>query len=114
MFLDSVREGLLQAAMQPGGTSYDVMGRFPKPVYGKTGTAQYVPTSGRDAGVETDYGWYACFVPASATSKPIVVVVTVEGGGFGDISAAPVARQILSQWFFGRPGRYVVGSSNDQ
>ena len=113
MFLEAVREGLLQAATQPGGTSYDVMGRFPQPVYGKTGTAQYIPTSGPHAGVETDYGWYACFAPASATSKPIVVVVTVEGGGFGDISAAPVARQILSQWFSGQPGPYVVGSSDD-
>ncbi len=90
------------------------MGHFPEPVYGKTGTAQYIPTSGPDAGHETDYGWYACFVPASATTKPIVVVVTVDGGGFGDISAAPVARQILSQWFFGQPGPYLVGRTDDQ
>jgi len=75
-------------------------------VYGKTGTAQYL-----SGGVETDTAWYACFVPATATSKPIVVVVTVEKGGFGDVAAAPVARQILSQWFYGKPGPYISGSS---
>ena len=71
-------------------------GNFPEQVYGKTGTAQY--------NGQQDYAWYACFVPPSATTKPIVVVVTVEQGGFGDVGAAPVARQILSQWFFGNPG----------
>jgi penicillin-binding protein 2 len=45
------------------------------------------------------------------TNKPILVVVHVEKGGFGDIAAAPVARQILSQWFFNTPGKYVAGSS---
>ena len=34
-------------------------------------------------------------MPATATNKPIVVVVTVEQGGFGDVGAAPVAREIL-------------------
>jgi Penicillin binding protein transpeptidase domain len=53
---------------------------------------------------QQDYAWYAAFVPSPATNKPIVVVVTVEQGGFGDHAAAPVARQILSQWFLGRPG----------
>ncbi len=76
---------------------------FPEQVYGKTGTAQY---KGRN-----DYSWYACFVPGSATTKPIVVVVHVEQGGFGAVAAARVARQILSQWFFGKPGPYVAGSS---
>ncbi|MGH2909275.1 MAG: penicillin-binding transpeptidase domain-containing protein [Solirubrobacteraceae bacterium] len=109
--LQTIRTGLHEAAQVQGGTSYDVMGSFPKPVHGKTGTAQYIPTSGRDKGVETDYAWYSCYVPASATSKPIEIVVWVEGGGFGDVAAAPVARQMLSQWFFGKPGHYTSGSS---
>jgi penicillin-binding protein 2 len=102
-YLDTIRQGLRAAASLPGGTSYDVFGRFPEQVYGKTGTAQY--------NGQNDYSWYACFVPATATSKPIVVVVTVQKGGFGAVAAAPVARQILSQWFFGKPGAYVAGSS---
>ncbi len=102
-YLDTIRAGLHGAAQSPGGTSFDVMGNFPKPVYGKTGAAQY--------NGQQDYSWYACFVPPSATSTPIVVVVTVEQGGFGAVAAAPVARQILSQWFFRNPGKFIVGSS---
>ncbi|MFZ0091730.1 MAG: penicillin-binding protein 2 [Solirubrobacteraceae bacterium] len=107
LYLQSIQQGLRDAASQPGGTSADVFHNFPEQVYGKTGTAQYIsPTTG-----EQDYAWYACFVPATATSKPIVVVVWVEKGGFGAVGAAPVARQILSQWFFGKPGPYQAGSS---
>jgi penicillin-binding protein 2 len=106
LYRQTILEGLREAASAPGGTSDDVFGNFPEQVYGKTGTAQYISN-----GAEQDYGWYACFVPATATSKPIVVVVWVEQGGFGDIAAAPVARQILSQWFFNKPGPYTAGSS---
>jgi penicillin-binding protein 2 len=106
LYLETIRQGLRDAASEPGGTSDDVMGNFPEAVYGKTGTAQYVSN-----GVEQDYAWYACFVPATATNKPIVVVVHVERGGFGDVAAAPVARQILSQWFFGTPGVFKLGGS---
>ncbi|MGA9857444.1 MAG: penicillin-binding protein 2 [Solirubrobacteraceae bacterium] len=106
LYLEQIRTGLREAASSPGGTSADVFSNFPQQVYGKTGTAQYISN-----GVEHDYAWYACFVPASATSKPITVVVTVEKGGFGAVAAAPVARQILSQWFYGKPGKYQAGSS---
>jgi len=103
LYLQTIRQGLRDAASEPGGTSDDVMGNFPEQVYGKTGTAQY------DG--QPDYAWYACFVPPGATSKPIVVVVHVERGGFGDVAAAPVAREILSQWFFGKSGSYTAGTS---
>jgi penicillin-binding protein 2 len=106
--LTTILNGLRDAASQPGGTSSDVMAAFPEQVYGKTGAAQYIT-----GGVESEYGWYAAFVPATATSKPVVVVVTVEKGGFGDVAAAPVARQLLSQWFFGKPGPFKDGTSTD-
>jgi penicillin-binding protein 2 len=102
-YLDAIRAGLRAAASQPGGTSADVFSTFPQQVYGKTGTAQY--------NGQQDYSWYACFVPSWATKTPIVVVVWVEQGGFGAVAAAPVARQILSQWFYGNPGKFVAGSS---
>ena len=101
--LDLIRAGLHEAAQTAGGTSDDVFGNFPEQVYGKTGTAQY--------NGQQDYSWYVCFVPPSATSKPILVVVWVEQGGFGAVAAAPAAREILSDWFFGKPGQYVAGSS---
>jgi penicillin-binding protein 2 len=101
--LNAIREGLHAAAQSPGGTSYDVMGNFPQQVYGKTGTAQQ--------NGQNDTAWYVCFVPNSATNKPILVAVKVEQGGFGAIGAAPVAREILSQWFSGNKGQYIAGSS---
>ena len=103
LYLNSVRAGLRAAASQPGGTSAAVFAHFPERVYGATGTAQY--------NGQQDYAWYSGFVPASATSKPIVVVVTVDQGGFGAHAAAPVARQILSQWFFAHPGPWIAGTS---
>ena len=102
-YVDAIRQGLRDAASQPGGTSADVFGNFPQQVYGKTGTAQ------RNG--QADQSWYACFVPSWATRTPIVVVVTVEQGGFGAQAAAPAARQILSQWFFGKRGAFVAGAS---
>jgi penicillin-binding protein 2 len=101
--LDAIRLGLREAASAPGGTSADVFSGFPEMVYGKTGTAQHQN--------EADQSWYVCFVPDWATNKPILVAVTVEQGGFGAQAAAPTARQILSQWFFGNRGKYVPGSS---
>ena len=102
--LDAIRTGLHLAASSPGGTSADVFsgwdqGRYP--VYGKTGTAQH--------NGQQDQSWYVCFVPDPV--RPILVVVTVEQGGFGAAAAAPAARQILSQWFYGKRGNFVVGQS---
>ncbi|HET9124510.1 MAG TPA: penicillin-binding transpeptidase domain-containing protein [Solirubrobacteraceae bacterium] len=114
-YLQTIQQGLHEAAQGGGaisnfGTSQDVMGNFPMPVYGKTGTAQYFNA----AHVQSDYAWYSCYVPASATHKPIVIAVWVEGGGYGDIASAPVARQMLSQWFYGKPGPWAVGLASHQ
>jgi penicillin-binding protein 2 len=106
-YLDAIRQGLHEAAQTPGGTSYAVMDNFPLPVYGKTGTAEL-----GDSASSPEHAWYVCYVPASATRKPIVIVVNVEKGGFGAVAAAPVAREILSQWFLGKSGPYIAGSSS--
>jgi penicillin-binding protein 2 len=103
-YLDAVRTGLHDAAAVSGGTSADVFANWPQnryPVYGKTGAAQRLG--------EQDQSWYVCYVPDPV--KPILVVVTVEQGGFGAQAAAPAARQILSQWFLGKRGQFIAGSS---
>ena len=82
--------GLERAAMEPGGTSYSVMGGFPFAVAGKTGTAE------RGSGQE-DQSWYSVIAPYN--NPQIVVTVTVEHGGFGVESAAPIARSILERYF---------------
>jgi penicillin-binding protein 2 len=84
----AIQDALHAAAQEPGGTSADVFSTFPKPVYGKTGTAQ-TPRG--------DQSWYVAYVPDAA--RPIVVAATIESGGFGAEAAAPAVRLILSQWF---------------
>lgn len=105
--LATIRAGLHDAASQPGGTSADVFAGWPQdkfPIFGKTGTAQ---TS------KGDQSWYAAYVrPANPTKKhgPLLVVGTVERGGFGAEAAAPMVRQILSQYYEGKAGDFKAGS----
>lgn len=99
--LETIRAGLLDSTTQPDGTSSDVFADFGKPVYGKTGTAERVN--------EPDQSWYAAYVPDR--ERPIVVAAVIEDGGYGAQAAAPAVRQILSQWFYGRTGSVVSGTS---
>ena len=84
-----ILDGLHRAADEPGGTSYPVMGSFPIPVAGKTGTAE------RQG--QQDQSWYSVIAPYN--DPQIVVTVTVERGGFGVETAAPMARAILERYF---------------
>jgi len=87
-----VAAGLHRAASAPGGTSADVFAGWPQdryPIYGKTGTAERKP--------KLDQSWYVAYVPDP--KRPIVVAVTVEEGGFGAETAAPIARLLLSQYY---------------
>jgi penicillin-binding protein 2 len=82
-----IMAGLNDAAMKPGGTSYPVFGGFPIQVAGKTGTAERPPHG--------DQSWYVALAPYP--DPQYVVAVTVEEGGFGVDTAAPVTRQILTE-----------------
>ena len=101
-----VMEGIHDAASEPEGTSADVWAGWNQaqhPVYGKTGTAERPPL--------TEQAWYMCYV--ADPTRPIVIAVTVEQGGFGDQAAAPVARLMASEWFH-QPLKLVAGSSADK
>jgi penicillin-binding protein 2 len=101
--LSLVMQGIHEAASQPGGTSADVWEGWNQeehPVYGKTGTAERTG--------EVEQAWYMCYV--ADAKRPIVIAVTVQQGGFGAETAAPVARLIASQWF-GKPKKFVAGTS---
>jgi penicillin-binding protein 2 len=98
-----VASGLHKAASEAGGTSADVFAGWPQdkyPIYGKTGTAE--------RGVKQDQSWYVAYVPDA--KRPIVVAVTVEEGGFGAATAAPIARLLLSQ-YYGVAKKIVKGTS---
>lgn len=94
----AIMDGLKAAASGPRGTSTQVFedwdhDRFP--IYGKTGTAERVG--------KADQSWYVAYAHVNAPDgrrlKPIVVAVTIEGGGFGAEAAAPAARLMLAKWF---------------
>jgi penicillin-binding protein 2 len=98
---EAIMTGLHDAAQAPDGTSYGVFGGFPVPVAGKTGTAERPPNG--------DQAWYVVLAPYP--DPKIVTAVTVEQGGFGADTAAPIALQVLSA-YFEREARAVSGGGN--
>jgi penicillin-binding protein 2 len=106
-YRQAIMDGLHAAASSPGGTSFDVWNGWDQnrfPIFGKTGTAQRPP--------HPDQSWYVAYsYDGSPNHRPIVVAVTLEGGGFGAEAAAPAARLIISKWF-GVKGKYIAGSSH--
>jgi penicillin-binding protein 2 len=89
---EAVANGLHLAASAGGGTSADVFAGWPQdqlPVYGKTGTAERQP--------KADQSWYVAYVPDP--KRPIVLAVTVEEGGFGAATAAPIACRMLAKYY---------------
>jgi penicillin-binding protein 2 len=97
----AILNGLHGAAMSPGGTSYPVFGNFPIQIMGKTGTAQRAP--------HPDQAWYVAAAPFG--NPRIVVAATVERGGFGVDTAAPIVEQILADYFNVKPGAPAVNPS---
>jgi penicillin-binding protein 2 len=98
----SILDGLHQSTLDDG-TSADVFSGWNQakfPVYGKTGTAERPP--------RPDQSWYAAYVPSA--TKPIVIVATVEDGGFGAEAAAPAVCKMLATWF-SQPDRCSSGAS---
>lgn len=61
----------------------------PVKVAAKTGTSENP--------IGEDDAWFACFAPAE--DPQIAIVVLVENGGYGSVSAMPVAREILKRKF---------------
>jgi penicillin-binding protein 2 len=103
-YRDAIMAGLHGAATAHGGTSADVFANwdphYRNLLYGKTGTAERQPNP--------DQSWYACYV--ADPTRPIVVVTTIERGGFGAETAAPAARLILSEWFHVHDNQFRSGS----
>jgi penicillin-binding protein 2 len=103
---EAIMSGLHGAATAAGGTSSDVFADFKyrDVLYGKTGTAERQPNP--------DQSWYAAYV--DHPTKPIVVVTTIERGGFGAETAAPAARLILNEWFDLKDSEFREGASRTQ
>ena len=81
----AILEGLHAAAQGGEGTATGVFGGFPIDIAGKTGTAERPG--------HADQSWFAALSPYP--DPRIVTIATVEEGGFGAESAAPVVLDIL-------------------
>ncbi|HEX6602334.1 MAG TPA: penicillin-binding transpeptidase domain-containing protein, partial [Solirubrobacterales bacterium] len=84
-FRRAILDGLHAAAQGPNGTAAGIFGGFPIEIAGKTGTAERPG--------HADQSWFASLSPYP--DPRIVTIATVEEGGFGAESAAPVVLQIL-------------------
>jgi penicillin-binding protein 2 len=112
--LEFLRRALAGVVQDPGGTGKAA--RLPGIlVGGKTGTAQVVRMAEdepRDRPLDQipyeyrDHAWFVCFAPVEAPQ--IVVAVLVEHGGHGGSASAPLARQVLEEFFQIKPATQVV------
>ena len=101
--LGVIQNALHEGASTPNGTSYAVFGHYPVQVAGKTGTAQVF---GQD-----DYAWYCSYAPAN--DPKYVVVVMIQQGGHGGVSAAPAARMIYDSLFHVNGGQSTGSTHSD-
>jgi len=85
--LNIIREGM--RAVVTDGTA-KLLNEAVVPVAGKTGTAQY-------ANNEKEHAWFTCYAPYD--NPQIAVTVLVEGGGEGSSAAAPIALNLINQYF---------------
>ena len=85
--IDYIRMGM-SATTQEGGTASYFAG-LPKPIAGKTGTAEN--SHGRDHGLFVAYG--------PVDDPEIVVVCIVEQGGFGSVAAGPIVYKAFEEFF---------------
>jgi penicillin-binding protein 2 len=109
----TIMDGLHAAANNDGGTSTGVWAdgwpRDKYPIYGKTGTAERIYQ-----GAAVDQSWYVGYsYDGDPKRRPILVVATVERGGFGAETAAPAVRLIMSEWF-GVQKKLIRGESTDR
>jgi penicillin-binding protein 2 len=96
--LEAVRAGML--AVVAGGTGHRAA-LTGITVAGKTGTAQVVAKARLEKSPNSPemlpHGWFLCFAPAEHPT--IAMAVLVEHGKSGAEGAAPVAHEILAEWF---------------
>jgi penicillin-binding protein 2 len=112
-FLQTALAGVVQ---DPSGTGRAARIRGIQ-VAGKTGTAQVVraPDDEHDESQVPyefqDHAWFVAYAPAEAVE--ILVAVLVEHGGHGGSAAAPLAREVMEEYFKNRPPPKVAQKAAD-
>jgi penicillin-binding protein 2 len=110
VYLDAVRQGLLDATHASFGTSTSIFGTFPVPIAGKTGTAEKSVNIPGFVG-KMDQSWWCGYAPADAPT--IVVCAVIENGGHGGTAAAPAALPVFESYFNMRPSQVSVPVKSD-
>jgi penicillin-binding protein 2 len=89
-----LKEGMRKTVTE--GTARHLLGSFPVPTGGKTGTAE---TPGKRAGLE--HAWYMGYGPAEPGTPypPLVVVAFFENGGEGSRVALPAVRKVMAAYW---------------
>jgi penicillin-binding protein 2 len=104
--LRAVQEGMM-GTMMPGGTGAAMARGAPYAMAGKTGTAQKISRKGSVSFNPHLLPYHlrhqALFVGYAPADNPtIAVAVSVEHGGYGGTTAAPIARKIFDAWLLGK------------
>lgn len=89
--INAVKEGMVAVTEQVDGTAVEAFRGFPYKVAGKTGTAE----TGNEANHSSN-ALFVCYAPAE--NPQIAVAVVVERGAWG-ANTAPIARDILAEYF---------------
>lgn len=94
--IEVVKDGMRRVVTDGSGRFYADLDSIK--VAGKTGTAQNPHGQ--------DHGWFISFAPVN--DPKIAVAVLVENGGYGSISAAPIASLLIEQYLTGEIDRSYV------
>ncbi|NGP89315.1 penicillin-binding protein 2 [Fodinibius halophilus] len=94
--LNTVKKGMRRVVTNGGASTFANLDSIK--VAGKTGTAQNPHGQ--------DHGWFISFAPMD--DPKIAVAVLVENGGYGSVSAAPIASLMIEQYLTGELNRPYV------
>lgn len=90
-YLKNLKEGMRQVVQEPGGTGRRAWVEE-MPAAGKTGTVEVAVGRGKTI----KHTWFAGFAPYE--NPEIAVVILVEEGQSGGVTAAPLAREIFKEY----------------
>lgn len=86
-----IKGGMRQAVVSGSAQS---LNQVPVEVAGKTGTAQW-------SSKKENHAWFTGFAPYN--NAELVITVLIEEGGEGSVAAVPIAKEVLTWYFSGRP-----------
>ncbi len=91
-YLSIVQQGMYDCCNESDGTAYGVFGNAPYKAAGKTGTAE-ISMNGQKVNNSVFIGY------APYNNPQVAVAVMVPGAGYGAVTAVPIARQMMDDYF---------------